>query len=132
VACSNDKEVRGQDWRAPKTEDIAQEVFVAVYQKWQNQASGRVSSQADTRQARQCPREPVVDIDETVFDSELWRWARTLPLKQRTVFALRFWGDMEGNEIARTMGISPSTVRNHLVAIRKSYGNYFGAPQRAG
>lgn len=135
-------------------EDIAQEVFVAVYQKWQSLLNdpnldgeglrkyvlgiavnkrvdgfrSRVRAKRTLNKLSNAHREGAVDIDETIFNSELWRWARTLPLKQRTVFALRFWGDMEGNEIATMMGVSPSTVRNHLVAIRKSYVTYFGVP----
>jgi RNA polymerase sigma factor (sigma-70 family) len=136
-------------------EDVVQETFAAMCQRWQqllkdpkmdwnslrryvmtiatHKRVDRFRSRTRTRQALEqlgnAHREPIVNIDETIFECELWRWAKTLPSQQRTVFALRFWGDMEGDEIAKTMKIRPSTARNHLVAVRKSYVKHFGTAQ---
>src|SRR5215468_953611 len=44
----------------------------------------------------------------------IWAVTEILPLKQRTVFLLRFVEEMELSEIARAMGIGEGSVKVHL------------------
>ncbi len=45
--------------------------------------------------------------------------AQTLTEKQRAVFVLREMEGLKGTEIARILGLRPSTVRNHLLNSRR-------------
>lgn len=44
---------------------------------------------------------------------------RKLPLKMREVYALRYEEEMNANEIAEKLVISPNTVRNHLKEVKR-------------
>ncbi len=62
--------------------------------------------------------------------------ARDLPARQRAVFALREIEGMETEDVARILGLRPSTVRNHLYqarralqeALRSRYPEYLPRP----
>lgn len=43
----------------------------------------------------------------------LWRLVLALPVRQRAVLVLRFYEDLSEKEIARTLGLSPGTVKSH-------------------
>jgi RNA polymerase sigma-70 factor (sigma-E family) len=45
---------------------------------------------------------------------------RTLPLRQREVLVLRFYGDLSETQIAETMGISPGAVKSHTARAMSS------------
>jgi RNA polymerase sigma-70 factor, ECF subfamily len=47
-------------------------------------------------------------------DQGLWERLRRLPVRQRTVVALRFVGDLTNREIAEAMRVSEGTVDRHL------------------
>jgi len=47
-------------------------------------------------------------------DQGLWHSLRTLPLRQRTVVALRYVADLTNREIAEMMHVSEGTVDRHL------------------
>ena len=46
--------------------------------------------------------------------------ARELPPRQRAIFALREIEGLPGDEVARMLGVRPSTVRNHLFQARRA------------
>jgi len=50
--------------------------------------------------------------------------ARILPRKQRAVFVLREMEGLTHSEVAKTLGINESTVRNHLFKARKALSAY--------
>jgi DNA-directed RNA polymerase specialized sigma24 family protein len=56
---------------------------------------------------------------EVVTRSETYRRIAKLPMQQRAVAVLSFLEDMTAEDIARTLGISPSSVRTHLQRIRR-------------
>ena len=58
--------------------------------------------------------------------AHVWKAVAELPVKQRSVFVLRFVEEMELKEIAEMTGMNPSTVKTHLyralAAVRASVG----------
>jgi RNA polymerase sigma-70 factor (ECF subfamily) len=46
--------------------------------------------------------------------------AQRLPPRQRAIFALREIEGLPGDEVARMLGVRPSTVRNHLFQARRA------------
>lgn len=52
----------------------------------------------------------------------MWRLLGELPRKQRVVLVLRFYEDLDDEQIARVLGCAPATVRSHasqaLAALR--------------
>ena len=58
------------------------------------------------------PETPVHDTyDEGLADS-LWQLVQQLPPRQRSVIVLRYYEQLSEAEIARTLGISPGTVKS--------------------
>jgi len=45
-------------------------------------------------------------------DEEMWRLLATLPPRQRAVLVLRYYEDMSEEQIARTLGCAPGTVKS--------------------
>jgi RNA polymerase sigma factor (sigma-70 family) len=62
------------------------------------------------------PSEPVLSAESAVLTrearDEIMRAVRRLPHRQREALVLRFYLDLSAEEIAATMGISPSSVRS--------------------
>lgn len=60
-----------------------------------------------------------LEVDER---DALWRLVLRLPVRQRAVLVLRFYEDLSEAETARTLGLSPGTVKSHtsraLAALR--------------
>ncbi|MBO2448092.1 SigE family RNA polymerase sigma factor [Actinomadura barringtoniae] len=67
-------------------------------------------------------------------DGELDEVLRSLPAKQRAVVVLRYWCDLNEQEIAETLGISRGTVKSHtaraMAALRAHMGQEGGAHGR--
>lgn len=53
------------------------------------------------------------DVDAHVSEgTDLAAALRRLPVEQRSVIVLRFWGDLSEREVAETLGISAGTVKS--------------------
>ena len=68
--------------------------------------------------ARLSVRPPPDEVDET--SEEFWTAVRALPYRQAQTAALRFVYDLPIADIARTLGCSEGTVKQHLSRARKS------------
>jgi RNA polymerase sigma-70 factor (sigma-E family) len=62
---------------------------------------------------RQLPPPDIIHTSEPEVD-EMWAAVCRLPFSQRAVLALRFYEDLSENEIARTLGCRPGTVKSRL------------------
>ena len=56
--------------------------------------------------------EPRSHVDPATHDPDLWRLLATLPTRQRAVLVLRYYEDMSEEQIARTLGCAPGTVKS--------------------
>jgi RNA polymerase sigma-70 factor (sigma-E family) len=56
--------------------------------------------------------EPRSHVDPATHDADLWRLLSTLPPRQRAVLVLRYYEDMSEEQIARTLGCAPGTVKS--------------------
>lgn len=118
----------------PAAEDVVQEAFCGLYRRWH--------SLADTGKALAYVRSSVINGCRTVLRRRLRQRGvdpptgdppgesaeavaliseehrqvltamRRLPSRQREVLVLRFYLDLADDEIAKVMGIGPSTVRS--------------------
>jgi len=70
-------------------------------------------------QPRNAPATQIDSLSAREIHGVFRELAATLTEKQRTVFVLREMEGMSGKEIARVLGVRPSTVRNHLFNSRK-------------
>jgi RNA polymerase sigma-70 factor (sigma-E family) len=114
-------------------EDVVQDVFVRVYERadllggdpqFYLRAAvingcrtmlrrSRLVRRHAERQQSACP--PLTTEEATVLDEDRKRVLAalaTLPRRRREVLVLRFYLDMSETEIARTLGISPGTVKS--------------------
>jgi RNA polymerase sigma-70 factor (sigma-E family) len=71
--------------------------------RWQGERATAVLPEGAT-----ADRSP--DVDE---QDALWQLVRRLPTRQRAVLVLRFYEDLSEAETARTLGITPGTVKSH-------------------
>lgn len=115
-------------------EDLVQDAFVGLHRRWaaladRDRAIGylRVSvvngSRSRRRRAAVARRHlragepddsPPADVAVLLADEhrEVIDAVRRLPPRQREVLVLRYWLELGESEIARTMGISPGTVKS--------------------
>lgn len=127
--------------------DVTQEVFIRLWRVLPRYRAGRsfttwlyritVNLAIDAHRRRQARPDQqaadVVEADEPVrgdgpaealdrreVQRIFLRLARRLSAQQRAVFVLKEMNGMESSDIAQVLGISPSTVRNHLHQARKS------------
>jgi len=126
----------------PGAEDVVQEAFCALYRRWEHLADPdralayvRSSVLNGCRSAlrRQTVRRalvtfqrPAVSAEATVLSGEerqqVMQAVRRLPGRQREVLVLRFYLDLPDEEIARVMGIRPSTVRSAATRALEALG----------
>jgi RNA polymerase sigma factor (sigma-70 family) len=61
--------------------------------------------------------------NDVLAKADTYRWISALPQQQRAVAILWALADQSADEIARTLGISASTVRTHLQRIRRHFAH---------
>jgi RNA polymerase sigma-70 factor (sigma-E family) len=124
-------------------EDVVQEAFCGLYRQWGRLRDDeraifylRTSVLNGCRSAlrrrilrrRVLPDQPppVVSAEAVVLSGEereeVFRAVGRLPGRQREALVLRFYLDLSDDEIARVMGIRPSTVRSTVVRALDALG----------
>jgi RNA polymerase sigma-70 factor (sigma-E family) len=124
-------------------EDVVQEAFCGLYRQWGRLKDAeratfylRTSVLNGCRSAlrrrilrrRVLPEQPpaVVSAEAVVVSGEereeVFRAVGKLPHRQREALVLRFYLDLSDDEIARIMGIRPSTVRSTMVRALDALG----------
>jgi len=66
------------------------------------------------------PAAPDRDLEEREVERVLLELVRRLPPQQRAAFVMRELEGMETAEVARALGCSPTTVRNHVFHARRA------------
>jgi RNA polymerase sigma-70 factor (ECF subfamily) len=113
-------------------EEVAAEAFARLWSRWgvirsEDHAGGYVFKSAMRLCARQARRRPLPgmpppsgDTPERALERHDVRQAlSSLPVRQRQVVVLRDWAGFETAEVARLLGMRPSTVRVHLARARE-------------
>ena len=123
---------------ASSAEDVAQEAMLVAYRRWREVGSlehpeqwvRRTCANLAVSQFRRrmvelrvrsrisVRRPPAAELDGTA--EEFWAAVRGLPHRQAQVAALRFVYDLPLAEIARTLGCTEGTVKQHLSRARAS------------
>jgi RNA polymerase sigma-70 factor (sigma-E family) len=118
----------------PSAEDVVQEAFYGLYRRWDrlnDQESAmyyvRTSVLNGCRSVRRrravrrrglADEPPAVSAETVVLSGEereeVIRAVRGLPHRQREALALRYYSELSDEQIARVMGIGPSTVRSTM------------------
>jgi RNA polymerase sigma-70 factor (sigma-E family) len=118
----------------PSAEDVVQEAFCSLYRRWDRLhdadsavyyvRSSVLNGCRSVRRRRAVRRhgladEPAAVSAETVVLSgeeraDVVRAVGRLPRRQREAVVLRFYCDLADEQIARVMGIGPSTVRSTI------------------
>jgi len=80
-------------------------------------ADGWIAATGPTPELQMLLREQVASV---------WRAAGALPLRQRTVFLLRFVEDMDLSEIASATGMKEGTVKAHLFSAIRNVRRQMG------
>jgi RNA polymerase sigma-70 factor (sigma-E family) len=128
----------------PGAEDVVQDAFCGLYRNWDRLAnqgsalyyvrSSVVNGCRSALRRRALARKlttyqpPSVSAEAAVLGREerqqVMRAVRALPSRQREALVLRFYLDLPDDEIARVMGIRPSTVRSATHRALKALGQY--------
>jgi RNA polymerase sigma-70 factor (sigma-E family) len=118
----------------PSAEDVVQEAFCGLYRRWDQLADAgsalsyvrasvlngcrSVLRHRAVRQRVSADQPPAVSAEAVVLGGEerdeVIRELRRLPPRQREALMLRFYCDLPDEQIARVMGIQPSTVRSTI------------------
>ena len=118
----------------PLAEDALSEAFIRVFPKWNGglvddfgpylrRAVVNEVKRSYTRRALQRRTEPALDAgtdtvvspeDQVVRRQLVWSALRTLPVKQRTAFVLRYYEGLRVEDVADAMGTSVGTAKSHL------------------
>jgi RNA polymerase sigma-70 factor (sigma-E family) len=121
-------------------EDAVQAVLARVFLKWRRVVhpaaycrKALVSEVSSWRRRRHVEQVLVPEVPETGFwpesdalDGRLIAALRTLSARQRAVVVLRFFDDMAEQDVARLLGITEGTVKQHthraMLALRAAFG----------
>jgi RNA polymerase sigma-70 factor (sigma-E family) len=106
-------------------EEVVQDAFVRLHGRWRRVdnpggylRTSVVNGCRDVRRrlVRYRAREPRLAVRAETYDApdELSDALAALPVRQRAVLVLRFYGGMSEAEIATTLGIRPGTVKSSL------------------
>ena len=123
-----------------RAEEVTQDAFVRLYERWRGVVPidypeawvRQVAIRAAIRRAQRERFIPVVrDVPETaatdqVPDVDLARAMASLPARQRAAVALFYLEDRPVDEVARLLGVSASTVKQHLFRARASLAAVLG------
>jgi RNA polymerase sigma-70 factor (sigma-E family) len=118
----------------PSAEDVVQEAFYGLYRRWDRlkdpdsamyyvrtsvlNGCRSVRRRRAVRRRGLADAPPVVSAESVVLSGEereeVIRAVRGLPYRQREALVLRYYSDLSDEQIARVMGIGPSTVRSTM------------------
>jgi RNA polymerase sigma-70 factor (sigma-E family) len=119
---------------ASVAEEIVQDAFVRLHQRWSslhdvgaaagylrtsvvNAARSAVRHQVVVERLRPLPDPPIDDPEQVAVraarDAEVMAAVHALPVRQREVLVLRYFGDLSEQEIAQALGISRGSVKSH-------------------
>ena len=118
-----------------EAEDLAQESFVRIFERWDrvstaespagylyrtalNLQRSRVRRMRTAFRHRAAPSSGADPLQGVDARDEVMRLLQALPLGQRTALVLVEWYGMRAEEAATAMGIKASTVRVHLSRAR--------------
>ena len=115
-------------------EDIVQDAFLALHRRWSwmrdpqaayeylrvsvlNGYRNQLRRRRLSTVRRERPSAPAASAEAVAFDhveqDEVAEQLATLPARQREVLVLRYYLDQTEAEIARTLSISPGSVKQH-------------------
>jgi RNA polymerase sigma-70 factor (ECF subfamily) len=123
-----------------RAEEVTQDAFVRLYERWRGvfaieHPEAWVRQVAVRAAIRRAQRErfipllrevPETAADDHVPDVDLARALASLPPRQRAAVALFYLEDRPVNEVARLLGVSASTVKQHLFRARASLAAVLG------
>jgi RNA polymerase sigma-70 factor (sigma-E family) len=134
----------------PAAEDVVQEAFCGLYRHWEHLVGpdralsyvrSAVLNGCRSALRRQAVRRAVVMFQPPAVASaeasvlsgeerqEVMQAVRRLPARQREVLVLRFYLDLPDGEIAKVMGIGPSTVRSAAARALDALGRALKDPE---
>lgn len=115
-----------------RAEEVTQDAFVRLFERWRGVATieypeawvRQVAVRAAIRRAQRERFIPVLrelpenGADDQVPDVDLARALASLPPRQRAAVALFYLEDRPVDDVARLLGVSASTVKQHLFRAR--------------
>jgi len=106
-------------------EDIAQEAFIRVYPRFNEQLNNPAAylhttlinlckswHRSEARRRKHMPRLGLIDSCSTLEVSEMLDIIGQLPYRQRVVITLRYWVNMPDSEIAQVLKCRRGTVKS--------------------
>jgi RNA polymerase sigma-70 factor (ECF subfamily) len=107
------------DVRQPMKPWLVKIAYRMAQERWRQKQREAVHCKA-AAQSRKQPAQP--DPSHRLVATErsdiLWQEVHALPLAQRTAVVLYYRENMTVKDVARTMGVSPGTVKTHLFRAR--------------
>ncbi|HEX6150459.1 RNA polymerase sigma factor [Nocardioides sp.] len=115
-----------------RAEEVTQDAFLRLYERWRGVAAiehpeawvRRVAVRAAVRSAQRTRLRtaPPPDEDQATWDEipdvDLARAVASLAPQQRAAVALHYLDDLKVDDVARHLGVSTSTVKQHLFRAR--------------
>ena len=130
-------------------EDVVQDAFCGLYRHWDrladrdralayvrssvlNGCRSALRRRTTGRRLLTAYQPPTASAEAAVLGleerQEVMRAVRRLPERQREALVLRFYLDLPEREIARLMGLRPSSVRSATARALKALGHALGEP----